>query len=362
MGRCSITVSKPLEQNKMTGQLDIRREDHLGIIALNRPEAINALSLGMVHGITRALEQWRDDDSIRLVLFEGRGPRGFCAGGDVRAARQHVLEGRPEDADAFFAAEYFMNGLIATFPKPTVALSHGIVMGGGIGIAGHCRYRFTTPDSKFAMPEAAIGFVCDVGVNHILAKAPVHRALLFLMSGVTVGPADALALGLADCVYDPSRRSAVLGAVAAAAAADEPELALMRLVQAEMLAGGEEAFVVTADACAGLGGTEPETIVAGVTDPLLSAALAARSPTSLVAIVESHLAARRLPGIRDILAVDLALAQALCRWPDFAEGVRAVLVDKDQRPAWQPPDFAAVPRPAIRAAISTAIGAKSVRT
>ncbi|MGN6486712.1 MAG: 3-hydroxyisobutyryl-CoA hydrolase [Devosia sp.] len=344
----------------MTGQLEVGREGSLGIIALNRPEAINALNFEMVRGITGTLEQWRDDDGIRAVLFEGRGPRGFCAGGDVRAARQQVLDGTPEAADAFFAAEYFMNGLIATFRKPTVALSHGIVMGGGIGIAGHCRYRFTTPDAKFAMPEAAIGFVSDIGINHIMGKAPLHRALLFLLSGVTVGPADALALGLADCVYDPARRAALLGAVAAAAAADEPELALLRLVQAEMLAGGEEAFVFTADAHAGLDWSDPAAIVDGVADPMLSAALKARSPTSLVAILESHLAARRLPGIGEVLAADLALAQLLCRWPDFAEGVRAVLVDRDGQPRWQPPGLEAVPRAAIRAAIAAATGSQLV--
>jgi enoyl-CoA hydratase len=235
-------------------------------------------------------------------------------------------------------------------------------MGGGIGIAGHCRYRFTTPDAKFAMPEAAIGFVSDIGINYIMAKAPLHRALMFLMSGVTVGPADALALGLADCVYDPARREAVLSAVAAAAASANPEVELLHLVQAEMLAGGEEAFVGAADAHAGLDWTDAAAIVAGVTDPMLAAALRARSPTSLVAILESHLAARRLPGIREILAADLGLAQVMCRWPDFAEGVRAVLVDKDGQPRWQPPGFAAVPREAIRAAIAAAIGPNLVRT
>src|SRR5690606_34526129 len=115
----------------------------------------------------------------------------------------------------------------------------------------------TTPDGKFAMPEAAIGLVSDVGSNYILGKAPLHRALLFLMSGVTVGPADALALGLADCVYDPGRREAVLGAVAAAARSADPDAALLQLVSAEMLAGGQEAFVATADAHAGLDWTHP---------------------------------------------------------------------------------------------------------
>lgn len=182
----------------MTGQLDVIREGNLGIIALNRPEAINALSLEMIDGITRALEQWADDDEIRLVLFEGRGPRGFCSGGDVRAVRQAVLDGEAAEADAFFAAEYRMNGIIARYPKPLVALTHGIVMGGGIGIAGHCAFRFTTAEARFAMPEAAIGFTCDVGVNFILSKAPVHRALAFAMTGVPVGAADALALGLTD--------------------------------------------------------------------------------------------------------------------------------------------------------------------
>lgn len=344
----------------MTGQLHISREDNLGIIALNRPEAINALNAEMIGGIIRTLEQWRDDDGIRVVLFEGRGARGFCAGGDVRAVRQLVLDGRLDEADAFFAAEYFMNGLIATFPKPTVAVSHGVVMGGGIGIAGHCRYRFTTPDSKWAMPEAAIGFVADIGINQILAQAPLHRALAFLMSGVTVGPTDALALGLADCIHDPARRESLLDGIAAAARHADPDAALALLVQAEMLAGGDAAFVRAADGCATIDWSNAAAVVAAIADPGLSAALRSRSPTSLVAILESHLVARKLPGIREVLAVDLGLAQLLCRWPDFAEGVRAVLVDKDQRPVWQPPDFATVPAGAISAVIAAAIGPKPV--
>jgi enoyl-CoA hydratase len=344
----------------MTGQLEIMREGRLGTIALNRPEAINALSHEMIEGIIGTLEQWRDDDSIGVVLFEARGARGFCAGGDVRAVRRLVLDGKAEEADAFFADEYAMNGLIATYPKPTVVLTHGVVMGGGIGIAGHCRYRFTTPDSKWAMPEAAIGFVADIGINQILAQVLLHRALAFLMSGIAVGPADALALGLADCIHEPGRRAAMVEGVAAAARSAQPDAALAQLVEAEMLPGGDEAFVRAADLSAGIDWSDPAAIVSGVADPALAAALRARSPTSLVAILESHLAARRLPGIREVLAVDLGLAQLLCRWPDFAEGVRAVLVDKDQRPNWQPQDVAAVDKGAINATIAAAIGPKLV--
>jgi enoyl-CoA hydratase len=327
---------------EMTGQLDVIREGNLGIIALNRPEAINALSLEMIEGITRTLEQWRDDDEIRAVLFEGRGARGFCSGGDVRAVRELVLAGQLDAADAYFAAEYAMNALISTYPKPTVAVTHGVVMGGGIGIAGHCRYRFTTPDARFAMPEAAIGFVSDVGVSYLLAKAPLHRAVLFLMTGIAVGPADALALGLTDCVHDPARREALLRAVALAAEAANPDAELVHLVQAEMVPEGEAPFTLTADAYRKAQWTQAIDVLRAVTDEKLVAALRAGSPTSAVAIFESHMAARQMAGINDVLAIDLKMASLMCRRADFVEGVRAVLVDKDRNPAWNKGDVVAV--------------------
>ena len=133
---------------------------------------------------------------MRLVLFEGRGPRGFCSGGDVRAARELVLGGRLDEADAYFAAEYAMNGYIASYPKPIAAIGYGAVMGGGIGIFGHCRYRFAVAEARFAMPEAAIGFVSDIGVNALLAQAPEPRALAFLMAGLPVSVGDALAFAV----------------------------------------------------------------------------------------------------------------------------------------------------------------------
>lgn len=338
----------------MTGQLDVIREGNLGIIALNRPEAINALSLEMIDGITRALEQWADDDEIRLVLFEGRGPRGFCSGGDVRAVRQAVLDGEAAEADAFFVAEYRMNGIIARYPKPLVALTHGIVMGGGIGIAGHCAFRFTTAEARFAMPEAAIGFTCDVGVNFILSKAPVHRALAFAMTGVPVGAADALALGLTDCAIDPARRDAVRAGIAAAAGAPRIEAALGALMQAEMAPVGEAVLCAAADRQQALDWSDTEAIVGTAGREPQLAQLALRSPTSLVAIAESHHAARRMADIGAVLAADLRLARLLSRLPDFAEGVRAVLVDKDQKPAWRPNSLAGVDRASIRAVLGAA--------
>src|SRR3954468_18726082 len=202
----------------VSAQLDISTSGRLGCIALNRPEAINALSLDMIQGITQTLTRWRDDPTVGAVLFEGRGPKGFCSGGDVRAARALVVEAKIDEAEAYFAAEYRINERIATYPKPLIALSHGIVMGGGIGIAGHCGIRITQPGARFAMPESGIGFFADVGVNAMLAKAPLNRALLFALSGVSVGPSDALALGLADAVVAPEAVDALRADLKLAAA------------------------------------------------------------------------------------------------------------------------------------------------
>jgi enoyl-CoA hydratase len=345
----------------MTGQLQISTEGPLGILTLNRPEAINALSREMIDGITEALDRWRDDEAIRVVLFEARGPRGFCAGGDVRAARTLVLDGHPEAADAYFAAEYRMNGLIATYPKPTAAIGHGVVMGGGIGILSHTRYSFAASDARFAMPETAIGFMSDIGVNAILAKAPEPRALAFLMSGLAVGLGDALALGLCGAAVDPAALGDVRHGVAAAAAQDKPETALVQLMQAQGIEPGEPTLCSQADGLAAeFSGASAEEIVRAVALRAdleqglekLDAALRSRSPTALEVVLQSHRRARRHPDIEDVLALDLRMAGYLARQPDFVEGVRAVLVDKDQKPHWHPADFAHVDRESIARAVA----------
>jgi enoyl-CoA hydratase len=235
-----------------------------------------------------------------------------------------------------------------------VALAHGIVMGGGIGIAGHCAFRFATTEARFAMPEAAIGFMCDVGVNFILAKAPAHRALAFAMTGVPVGVADALALGLTDCAIEAARFDEVRAGIAAAAGAARIEAALGALMQAEMAPVGEAVLCAAADRQVGLDWTDAEAIVGAAGHEPQLALLTLRSPTSLVAIAESHHAARRMADIGAVLAADLRLARLLSRLPDFAEGVRAVLVDKDQKPRWRPNSLAGVDRASIRAVVGAA--------
>jgi enoyl-CoA hydratase len=328
----------------MSAQVEVSVEGRLGVLALNRPEAINALNSGMIATITQTLTRWADDPAIGAVLFEGRGPRGFCAGGDVRSTRQAVLAGDKPLADGFFRDEYAMNGLIAGYGKPVVAMADGIVMGGGIGIAGHADFRFTTPNARFAMPEAGIGFICDVGVNAILRKAPAQRALLFELTGSAVGAADALALGLSDCAVMPERWGEARASIVAAASSARVESALVGLMEAESIQAGSRSLCDMADRLSGeLGLPDAAQIVAAIAERAedepdfadIAKVLASRSPTSLEAILQSHRAARRAFDIAAILALDLRLAILLSGLPDFAEGVRAVLVDRDRRPVWQ---------------------------
>jgi len=322
----------------MSEHLDIGIEGSLGFVTLNRPQAINALSHDMITGIDGALRKWRDDDSVRAVLLEGRGPRGFCAGGDVRAVRALMLEGNAGGAEAYFAAEYGLNELIATYSKPVVALTHGAVMGGGIGLAGHAGFRFSLPDVKFAMPESAIGFVVDTGVNAILAMAPVERALLFLLTGLPVGAADALKLGLTDCVIGADRAEAVRTGIILASDAEMIETSLVALMQAESIQGGEAEFCLEADRLAGAlqDETAAQIVEAIPASEAWGQVLRSRSPLSLEAILQSHRAARRGQTVAQTLAQDFRLAKFMIGKHDFAEGVRAVLVDKDNKPTWKP--------------------------
>ena len=166
----------------------------LGLLTLTRPAALNALDLGMVEVLATALEAWAADDGIAVVAIRGEGPRAFCAGGDIRA---WVTAGR-DTALAFLRAEYRLNYRIATYPKPFVALMHGVTMGGGAGLSVHARHRLADPGLVLAMPETAIGFVPDVGGTWLLAHAPGEIGTYLALTGEAIGPADAIYAGLAD--------------------------------------------------------------------------------------------------------------------------------------------------------------------
>ncbi|MBV9248372.1 MAG: enoyl-CoA hydratase/isomerase family protein, partial [Acetobacteraceae bacterium] len=173
----------------------VRRDGRAGHILLNRPQTLNALDLPMIHAITAALREWQDEPHVHVVVIEGAGERAFCAGGDIRALRQHHLEGDHGPIEAFFTHEYALNQMIGTYPKPYVALIDGICMGGGIGVSVHAPYRVATEHAMFAMPETAIGFLPDIGATYFLPRLPGRIGFYLGLTGARVIGADAVHAG-----------------------------------------------------------------------------------------------------------------------------------------------------------------------
>ena len=174
-----------------------RHDGRVGRITLNRPKALNALNLPMIRAITQALAAWRDDPHIHAVVIEGTGDRAFCAGGDIRALRQHQLDGNRPWVDAFFIEEYALNKMIAAYPKPYIALIDGICMGGGIGVSIYGAYRVASEHAMFAMPETAIGFFPDIGATFFLPRLPGQLGTYLGLSGARIHGADAVHAGFA---------------------------------------------------------------------------------------------------------------------------------------------------------------------
>jgi len=329
----------------MHNEIDISKDGPARIITLNRPKAINALSPNMILSIREALNEWVADDNVRMVLLRSAGGRGFCSGGDVRWTREAFLAGRYEEAFGFFELEYAMNGLVATYPKPIVALTHGVVMGGGIGLAGHAKFRISTLDARFCMPEAAIGFFCDIGSRSIMAHAPRHLALAFMLGGDSVALSDAIKLGLSDIAIANDQYEAVQRDIIGAARAENVDTALQSLMDACKVDAGPAEFCALVDKhkdC--FAGTDPGAILARLNEqskifkelsPLVKY-IAGRCPTSHWANLIALDDARANSEIGAVLKGDLALAHYLAPRGDFVEGVRSVLVDKDQQPKWDP--------------------------
>ena len=165
-------------------------EGALGRITLNRPKAINSLTLEMVRSITEALEQWRSDDRVRAVLIEGAGERGLCAGGDIRALYDAAKADDDSLPKAFWSEEYRLNAALSHYPKPVVGLMDGVCMGGGVGITAHGSHRVVTERSKVGMPETGIGFVPDVGGTYLLSRAPGEFGTHLALTGTPVGGAQ----------------------------------------------------------------------------------------------------------------------------------------------------------------------------
>lgn len=322
-----------------------RRDGRVGRILLNRPKALNALDFEMIRACTSVLQEWRDDPHVHAVVIEGAGDRAFCAGGDIRVLRDSQISGDRATVDAFFQQEYALNRLIAEYGKPYIALIDGFCMGGGIGMSVHAPYRVATEHASFAMPETAIGFFPDIGATYLLPRLPGKLGIYLGLTGLRVSGADAVHAGLATH-FTPRAR---LPALSEALAQDGPA-ALARFAEPLppfSLAPHQGAIDHCFDA------PDVAEIVRRLqadgsewTAPILKA-LHHVSPSALAWTLE---ALRRGENLTLVQALDaeFALTKTTMAHPDFAEGVRAMVVDKDRQPKWQPNRIEEVEPSAIR--------------
>lgn len=318
------------------------RTGSLARIMLNRPKAINALTTDMVNAVGTALDAWRDDDSITAVTIEGAGERGLCAGGDVRSVREAFLAGERARAFEFFTDEYRMNALIADYPKLIVSYQDGIVMGGGVGISSYAGLRVATERTKVAMPETIIGFFPDVGALYLLSRAPGGTGAYLALTGVTVDGYDACYVGLSDVVIDAQSWPTVIERLADGASRDDTVAGLTTDGAASLEAsrrwiddafGSGEQLRQPADVMERLRTSDDESAREA------AQLLAQRSPISVAATLEALRRATTMTSVHQVLEQDMRLAHGLVEHGDFAEGVRAQLVDKDRSPKWSQTSF-----------------------
>jgi enoyl-CoA hydratase len=319
----------------------VSRESALGRIRLNRPRALNSLTLEMVRTIARALAEFERDPTIAVVLLDGAGERGLCAGGDIRAIYD---SGRRRDgfAKRFLREEYALNARIASCQKPFVAVMDGITMGGGVGLSAHGSHRVVTERTRFALPEAAIGFFPDVGATWLLPRAPGEVGTWLAMTGEAIGPDDAIYARLADtCVVSadlPALHDALASLEATATAADvsralealssSPELGSLRRNRAviDRVMSSDEVSEIS---------SALDKHGSDFADHTLRS-MSAASPTSLKLTLRLLRLGRSSENLEECLIREYRAACRALRGHDFLEGIRAAVIDKDKRPRWSP--------------------------
>ncbi|ALJ21682.1 enoyl-CoA hydratase/isomerase family protein [Microbacterium sp. No. 7] len=317
------------------------RRGRLGLITLNRPRAINALTHDMVRVVAGALEEWRDDPAVGAVAIVGAGERGLCAGGDVITLYDDTTKGDGLDAAAFWRDEYAMNAVISSYPKPYIAIQDGIVLGGGVGVSGHGSHRIVTERTRIGFPETTIGYIPDVGATWLLSRAPGELGTRLALSAESVGAADAILVGFADHFVPAARIPALLAALEH----EEPADAIARLA-ADAPAGSLEAQrswtdrAFSADTVAEILDRLHDT---GADDAVaLADAIAQKSPIALSVTLEAVRRARALPSLEAALVQEYRVSRHSSASHDFAEGIRAQLIDKDRNPRWAPATLSSV--------------------
>ena len=320
----------------VTSDVIVEKDGPLGRIRLNRPKAIHALTRPMCEAISAALLKWRSDPAVEVVVIDHAEGRGFCAGGDVVALAKSGL-GDGSEAAAFFHAEYRLNHLLFTYSKPTIAIMDGITMGGGVGIALPCQVRIATQNTRLAMPETGIGLFPDVGGGWYLSRLPGRVGQFMALTGARLDGAECRFLGLATHYLEqsalpdlmdrlrktPERAASAAGAMAAT---DPPARIEAQLSSIFKLFASDELEEVLA-VLKSDGGEWAATELA---------TLQRKSPLSCKVSLRLLAEGAERESFEDEMRAEYALASRVVRTHDFVEGVRALLIDKDNAPDWQP--------------------------
>lgn len=315
----------------------------LGVITLNRPSAVNALNYQMMQGLNAALDRFEADPGVCAVLVRGAGERGLCAGGDI-VALYRAMKDAPQEGVEFFRYEYALNLRLSRYPKPYIALMDGLVLGGGLGVSAHGSHRLVTERTRAGMPETVIGFSPDVGVLNILARAPQHLGVLMALTGLHVGGADALAVGLADFFIPSARVDDLVGALSGVADSSEVDgvLAGMQVDAGASPLAAQAAWVqqaFAADSVEQIRQSVRQVVAAGGESAEFATrvlgAMEQNSPTGMKVALE---AVRRAAtqSLAQTLNQDFVTTCRAMEGHDLSEGIRAQVIDKDRNPAWSP--------------------------
>lgn len=319
------------------------------VARLNAPRNLNALSLEMIRMLRPKLDSWADDPQVAAVWLEGTDDKAFCAGGDVLALYRAMTEGKPADGDTFFVEEYSLDQLIHTYPKPVIAWGNGIVMGGGLGLMAGADFRIATENSHLAMPEVGIGLFPDVGAGWFLNRMSGRTGLFLGLTGAAMNAADAVFLGLADRCISHGERDAVLAALTEAdwrsagsdkaainhtlrefehkSSAQMPESVVRKNFDVIQQLTDADNKVELIKKLKGYRGDEPWLQKAAKN-------VAKGSPGSIALFCEQLQRSRHL-SLAEVFEQELVMAANALRAGEFAEGVRALLVDKDRQPRWR---------------------------
>ncbi len=306
--------------------LSIRKDRKAGRITFTRPKALNALSHEMALAILTALQAWRNDPEVALVIIDAEGERAFCAGGDIAAVYQAGRAGDHHLGQVFFADEYRMNAMLADYPKPVVAFMQGFVMGGGVGVGGHAAHRVVGDSTQVAMPETGIGLVPDVGGSWLLARAPGRIGEYLGLTGGRMGAGDAIHAGFADFYIPEAEWPALIEHLAETGDATRLKghpAPLSPLADRDLSAFGARSLPEIIKALEAAGDVETLN------------ALRRNSPLSMATTLAMVRAARGDLRMQDSLSREFRFTARATAESDFLEGVRAQIIDKDRNPQWQ---------------------------